>query len=276
MTDTLFTQNIAIERLVPRHDQPRKLFDPKALEELAQSIRSHGVIQPLVVTPSEFGNFHIIVGERRWRAAKLAELTNLPCIIRDIKDHDRLEVAIIENIQREAMTPIEEARSYKRLLEEYDYTHDIIAKKLGKSRAVITNALRILELPLPVISDLQANKLTLAHARALCGIEDKSKIIGVHANIIKNKLSVRETEDLIRQTSTRKRKKKKVEAAPQAIATASSPDFLHIAELLKDKYGTSVKVNGDSHYGSIEFSYYSQDDLNRFLDIALKNELDKS
>ncbi len=265
-------QDILIERLIPRHDQPRKIFDQKALAELAQSISNHGVIQPLVVTPTELGNYYIIVGERRWRAAKIARLEAVPCIIRNIKDHDRLEMAIIENIQREAMTPIEEANSYKRLIEEYDYTHDIIAKKLGKSRAVISNSLRILDLPQIVIADLESNKMTVAHARALCGIDEKSKMLVVHAQIIKHKLSVRETEALIRRTSTKTRKKK----ASKAIAAATSPDFLHIAELLKDKYGTSVKINGDNQNGSIEFSYYSHDDLTRFLDIALKNDLDKS
>jgi len=261
---------IALERLKPRHDQPRSIFEQKSLEELAQSIINHGIIQPLVVSPAENNIYSIIVGERRWRAAKIAKLQNLPCIIRDIQDHTQLEIAIIENIQREAMTPLEEARAYKRLIEEYDYTHEFIAKKIGKSRSVITNLLRILELPETMIDSLRECRITYAHARSLCGVDDSIKRHAIYTKIIEKKLSVRDTETLIRSVSKSNRKKQKKHIK----SIVNIADMTYITEMLKDKYGTNVRIKGNGQSGTIEFAYYSQDDLSRFIDIALKNELD--
>lgn len=266
-------EQIAIDRLIPTQNQPRSFFDHNQLDELAKSIKNHGIIQPLVVADNKYGTFRIIVGERRWRAAKIAGLLTVPCIVRDIKEHERLEVAIIENIQREAMSPIDEARSYKRLIEEYDYTHDVIAQKLGKSRSTITNALRILELPQNIIEDLKKNKITTGHARSLSGISSQQTQQTLHDEILAKKLSVRETESLIRKHSNKKKKTDSSKGAGHA--QSSESDLKHICELLKDRFGTCVRIVGNSQKGVVEFSYYSMADLQRFLDSALKNPLDR-
>lgn len=265
-------EQIAVDRLIPTHNQPRSFFDNEHLKELAQSVKTHGILQPLIVSSNEHGVYRIIAGERRWRAAKLAGLFEVPCIVRGIKEHERLEVAIIENIQREAMSPIDEARAYKRLIEEYDYTHEIIAQKLGKSRSVITNAIRLLDLPGKIIDDLKEHKITPAHARALSGITDEKKQQELHQEIVSKKLSVRETESMMRKQNGKKQKRKgKQDSSLQNVRS----DLKHVCELLKDRFGTSVRIVGNSEKGVVEFAYYSMSDLQRFLDSALKNPLDR-
>jgi ParB family chromosome partitioning protein len=266
-------EHISVDRLIPTHDQPRSVFDNVHMEELAQSVKNHGILQPLIVSDNNHGTYRIVAGERRWRAAKMAGLSAVPCIIRDMKEHERLEIAIIENIQREAMSPIDEARAYKKLAEEYDYTHEIIAEKLGKSRSVITNALRLLDLPKNIIDELRANKITSAHARALSGVSDTQLQQKLFQDIVSRKLSVRDTEDLIRKQSTKKKKKNQKKEMCQ-IQTVDS-DLKHICELLKDRFGTSVRIVGNSNKGVVEFAYYSMADLQRFLDSVLKNPLDR-
>lgn len=190
-------QNISVELMHPNPLQPRKDFDADALQELANSIRKQGVIQPLIVRPSaKEGHYEIVAGERRWRAAQIAQIHRLPVVIRTLTDQDVLEIAIIENIQRENLNALEEAFGYKQLMDVYGHTQDMVAEALSKSRSHIANLLRLLNLPLQVQDMVRSGSLSASHARALITSKDP---VGLAANVVKNGLSVRETEQLARQ-----------------------------------------------------------------------------
>ncbi|MES2613850.1 MAG: ParB/RepB/Spo0J family partition protein [Bdellovibrionota bacterium] len=256
-------ENIPINLLHPMENQPRRFFDAESIEELAQSIRTYGILQPLIVTLDDDKNMIIIAGERRWRAAQLAGLTELPCIFREIVEHSKLELALIENIQREELSPLDEANSMLQLLNEYEYTHEALANRLGKSRSTVTHAIRMLSLPEKITQDLSAKLITAGHARALCTLEEEKLQLKAHQIILTKKLSVRQTEDLIRNL--------KKEKEPKKLVDHISPDLRYVCDQFKGHLGTKVKIAGDTNRGKIEISYYTLDDLERISELILGN-----
>lgn len=256
-------ENIPVNLLYPMENQPRKIFEQESLKELAQSIKTYGILQPLIVTLDSNKEFTIIAGERRWRAAKLAGLTEVPCILREIQEHSQLELALIENIQREELSPLEEAISIQQLLEEHEYTHENLANRLGKSRSAITHSIRILTLPEKIKDALNTKLITAGHARALCALESEKQQLKAHQIILSKKLSVRQTEDLIRNM--------KKEKEPKKLQDLISPDLRYVCDQFKGHLGTKVKIAGDTHRGKIEISYYTMDDLERISELILGN-----
>ena len=253
---------LRISQVVPNQNQPRTEFDEAALEELADSIRQFGVIQPLLVQKS--GKYYeIIAGERRWRAAKLAGLKKVPVIIREYSKQEVVEISLIENIQREDLNAIEEARAYKRLLEEFDLKQEEVAKRVAKSRSAVTNSMRLLNLDERVQEMLIAEKISAGHARALLAVENPEIQYAAAAEIAAGHLSVRETERLVKRLLKPKKEKKEpvtdtqIEAAYQALE-----------EQLMQRIGTKVSISrGRGFRGKIEIEYYSQEDLDRIIDL---------
>lgn len=255
---------LATTQLTPLVDQPRTEFYSSTLDELAISIKNYGILQPIVVAPTAItGNYTIIAGERRWRAAQLAGLDKVPCIIRQQTEHSSLELALIENIQREELSPLDEARAFSRLIDEHQYTQDTLASKVGKDRATIANSLRLLSLPPEILVDLQAKALTAGHARALCSLDEKKMQLKVRDMIISKKLSVRQTEDIVKELK-RDRDSGETNGNPQL-----SPDLRHLCDQFKGHLGTKVRITGTADRGRIEISYYTFEDLERISELML-------
>lgn len=254
-----------IEKIVPNTYQPRKIFQKEALDELVESVKVHGVIQPLVVRQKD-GRYELIAGERRWRAAQRAGLKQVPVVVKEIDgDQTSLEMAIIENIQREDLNCIEEAIAYQQLMDEFQLSQEDIATRVGKNRATVANTLRLLKLPAVIREDITAGKITMGHARALLSLETAEDQLAIREAIVKKKLSVRETE---RKVAEHIRDKGKVPGA------APSPENVHLTALeedLKRVYGTMVKIVGSENKGVIQFTYTTRDDLMRIAD-ELKGE----
>jgi len=250
-------QEIDLDLLEPNPDQPRSVLDESKLEELAQSIRSHGVIQPIVVTPngSREGGFHIVAGERRWRASQRAGLLRVPVFVREVEQTKRLEVALIENIQRENLNPIEEASAYKRLADEFNLTQAQIAESVGKDRATVANYQRLLGLPQEVRGDVAAGFLTMGHARALVALPDARAQRHVAREIRSQDLSVRETEALVKRITMPKR---------SAVVTNDNDVHTKAAEeRLRLSLGTRVRIVRSGPGGRIEISFSSENELQR-------------
>jgi ParB family chromosome partitioning protein len=252
-------QYIQTDLLHPCENQPRRTFYQNSLEELAQSICHYGMLQPIIVFVSEQGRITIVAGERRWRAAKIAGLEYVPCLVQDVRNQNQFEIALIENIQREELSPFEEAQSLKKLIEEHHYTQETLAKKIGKSREAVSNLLRLLVLPQAILIDLHNKVITTGHARALCAFENEQLQIKAHSLVVKKKLSVRQTEDLIKSLKSNK----------SALNDSISPDLRYICDQFKGYLGTKVKITGDQNKGKIEISYYTFDDLERISDLIL-------
>ena len=242
-----------IDLLTPNPKQPRTQIDEGRLEELAQSIRTHGVIQP-IVTRKAGEHYEIVAGERRWRAAQRAGLLKVPVVIRDIADDKLLEVALIENIQRDDLNPIEEAQAYQRLSEELHFTQEAIATAVGKDRATIANFIRLLRLPAEVRTELGSGTLTMGHARALLALTDESAQRRVSREVIAGGLSVRDTEDLVRRETTPPTKTEPQRADPN---TRAAEERLRIA------LGTRVHIMRKGKRGKIEIEFTDEDELNR-------------
>ena len=252
-----------INQVEPNKNQPRKNFDQDALNELADSIKQYGVIQPIVVQKID-DYYEIIAGERRWRAAKIAKLKKIPVVIKNFSEQEIVEIALIENIQREDLNPIEEAEAYKRLIDEYNLKQEEMAERLSKSRTSITNSMRLLKLSSKVQKLVISGELSSGHARALIPVEDAKKQYTLALEIIKNKLSVRETEKLVKALLEPKKKVKKV---------VPENDFVYrnIEGKIKDIVGTKVKINNKpGGKGKIEIEYYSTEDLERLIDLFEK------
>lgn len=252
-----------INQVEPNKNQPRKNFDQDALNELADSIKQYGVIQPIVVQKID-DYYEIIAGERRWRAAKIAKLKKIPVVIKNFSEQEIVEIALIENIQREDLNPIEEAEAYKRLIDEYNLKQEEMAERLSKSRTSITNSMRLLKLSSKVQKLVISGELSSGHARALIPVEDAKKQYTLALEIIKNKLSVRETEKLVKALLEPKKIVKK--AVPEN-------DFVYrdIEGKIKDIVGTKVKINNKpGGKGKIEIEYYSTEDLERLIDLFEK------
>ena len=251
---------VKITEVEPNREQPRKKFDEDALLELADSIRQFGIIQPLIVQKKE-DYYEIIAGERRWRAAKLAGLKEVPVIIKTYTDQERVEISLIENIQRENLNPIEEAQAFKRLLTEFSLKQDELAERVSKSRTAVTNAMRLLKLDERVQQMVVDEKITTGHARALLAVEDKDLQYQLANKIFDGKLSVRETERLMKSLETEKKEKK-----PQKVEN----EFIYkgIEEKIKMILGTKVTVNHkNNNKGKIEIEYYSNDELERIMEL---------
>lgn len=253
-----------IAKVEPNRDQPRKKFDEDALLELGESIKQFGVLQPLLVQERD-DYYEIIAGERRWRAAKLAGVKEVPVIIKKLSEQEIMEISLIENIQREDLNPIEEALAYKRLLTEFDLKQDEVAERVSKSRTAVTNAMRLLKLNDKVQQMVIDEMLTTGHARALLGIEDQEKQYVIAQKIFDEKLSVRDTEKLVKNLQNEKKnnveEKEKIDPKLEAI-------YHDLEEQMKAILGTKVCINAkDSKKGKLEIEYYSQDELDRIIDL---------
>ena len=252
---------VDINKVEPNRDQPRKNFDEDALEELADSIRQVGLIQPIVVQDRK-GYYEIIAGERRWRACKKAGLKEIPVIIRNFTEQEIVEISIIENIQREDLNPIEEAMAYKRLLEEFNLKQDEVAEKVSKNRTTITNSLRLLKLTDDVQQMIVDGKLSTGHARAIISIEDPAKQLEIAEKIFDEKMSVREVEKYIKSLDKPAKPKKKINESLQVV-------YDNIEEQLKLMLGTKVSIlsKGTEGSGKLEIEFYNHDDLERIVEI---------
>lgn len=263
---------IPIAEIVPNPFQPRREFSPESLEELAESIKTHGVLQPLLVRKVD-GKHQLIAGERRLRAAKMAGLFTVPVVLKDIDDRTAMEIALVENLQREDLNPLEEAEAYKKLMDEFQLTQEEIAKTVGKSRSAITNTLRLLNLPEEVRDRLVEKKITPGHARALLGLETSEDQIAACEEILKRDLSVRETEELVRQWA--KGNVSRETSTEPKIPRRKTPGIsLQLQALMEDltrALGTkvSIKSRGEKKGGRIEIEYYSPEELERIVEILV-------
>lgn len=242
---------LSIEQLQPGQYQPRTRMDQDSLQELAASIKSQGIIQPILVRPVVGGRYEIIAGERRWRAAQIAELADVPVLVRDIPDEATLAVALIENIQRENLNPVEEAVGLKRLMDEFELTHEEMAKSVGRSRTAVTNLLRLLGLSHGAKQLLEHGKIEMGHARALLGLPVEQQDYAA-AEVYSKKLSVRQTEALVRGIIQPKKKPAKV---------VKTSDILKLEEQLAETLGTTVKVEDKNGKGKLIIEYQNLDIL---------------
>lgn len=252
------TDKLAVSDIEPRRDQPRKTFDPESLSSLADSIAANGLIQPIIVRQSESSALYsIVAGERRWRAARMAGLSEVPVVIIDADDRKAAEYALVENIQREDLNPIEEAEGLKSLIEDYNLTQEQAAKRVGKSRAAIANALRLLELPDEVISLVGHKSLSAGHARALLGLNDKTLIPDAAKTIVDHELSVRAAEELIKKLNSKPEPKKN---DPVADSYYSS-----LEQKLTESLGHKVRISRSKRRRSISISYKNSDELEELI-----------
>ena len=257
---------IDINDIIPNSAQPRKNFDEAKLAELAESIRTNGVISPLIVRKSKNG-YELVAGERRWRASRIAKLKKVPCIVRDFDDRQNAIVAIIENMQREDLDPIEEALGLRSMTEKYGFTQEQVSASLGKSRTYIANSIRLLKLPEEIQQYVSSGQMSAAHGRTIINIPDKKKQKEIADKIIRNDLSVRATERLAEKVKDelkpdRKRRKPKTESKDPAVSAETQAVERELMTLL----GTKVRINGDESKGKIELEYYSIEELNRLID----------
>lgn len=250
-------QEINLKDIVPNPDQPRKSFAKEGLEELAASLKTHGLLQPILVQ-SQNGKYLIIAGERRYLAAKLAGLKSIPCLIQEGTEQELAEKALIENIQRSDLSPVEEGLAYARLIKEFSLTQEEVAERVGKSRSTITNLLRVLQLPDPILTLLNERKLSLGHAKVLLGVKDTSLQVLLAEKTVRDNLSVRDLERLMEKYSNKKKpdKKKKEDFT-----------FRSIEDQLRLTFQTKVKVQGSAKRGKVVIEYFSEEEFNRLLDI---------
>lgn len=251
--DMVSTSTLPINEIIPNKEQPRKTFDEGALQELADSITVHGVLQPLLVRPLLSGGYQLIAGERRWRASRMAGLKEVPVIIRELSDSEAMEIAIIENLQREDLNPIEEAEGLQALIDKCDYTHEQVAVSVGKSRPAIANALRLLKLPEEVRQMTKEGEISAGHARALLAFDNQAIMYEVAKQIVSDKLTVRDVERLA------KRPTKSADKKQNAKHRDSFYDEVELS--LTDVLGRRVKVYNGRSKGTLEIEFYSLDDL---------------
>lgn len=259
--DMVSTSTLNINEIIPNKEQPRKTFDQTALEELADSIRQHGVLQPLLVRPLPNGAYQLVAGERRWRASRLAELKEVPVIIKELTDTEAMEIAIIENLQREDLNPIEEAEGLQTLIDKCGFTQEEVATSVGKSRPAITNALRLLKLPEDVREMTKKGDISAGHARALLSFDSPALMQEVAAKIVSDKLTVRDVEKLAKRPKTAETKK-----APRRRDSIYDEVELSLTEAL----GRKVKVYNGRSKGTLEIEFYSADDLKNIANIIGK------
>ncbi len=249
------TNSIDINMIIPNRYQPRKSFNEEALKELADSIHDKGVLQPVIVTELGDGRFELVAGERRWRAAKIAGLLEIPVIIKDFSDEDKLEIALIENIQREDLNPLEKAEAFREIIDRLNLSQEDLAKKIGKDRTSVTNTLRLLKLPEFVRERLVSGEISEGHARAILAIEDIDSIIELTRYVIEKGLSVRETEAAVKNINK--------DAAPVKVKKERKhfPEIEAIQERFIKAIGAKVEIKGTINKGKIEIHYFSKEDL---------------
>lgn len=253
---------LEIERILPGKEQPRRIFRDSTLKELALSIKEKGVLQPIIVSRAGDGSFSLIAGERRLRASRLAGIKKIPAIIRDTTPEDSLEVALIENIQREDLGPMETASAFQRLMKDFSLTQEQLSEKVGKERATIANYLRLLKLPEEIKTLINEDKLSMGHARAILSLDEKQTQIDAAKTILKKGLSVREAENLIKRLSASSKKPLR--------KTNRDPQISSLEEKLIKSLATKVRINHKGKRGKIEIEYYSLDELQRLLEILIQ------
>ncbi|WP_435619808.1 ParB/RepB/Spo0J family partition protein [Thermoanaerobacterium thermosulfurigenes] len=249
---------IKISDIEPNQFQPRKHFDDESLKELSDSIKEHGIIQPIIVRRNDFG-YQIVAGERRWRAAKLAGLKEVPAIVKDFDDQKVMEIALIENLQREDLNPIDEAKAYKSLMEQFNLTQEEISKRVGKSRSSIANSIRLLNLDEEVQNMLMEGKITTGHAKVILALQDAEKQNMIAKKIVDKNLNVRDTENLIKEVTSSKKKKRK----------ESDAYIKEIEDNFCRFFGTKVKIIHGKNKGKILIEYYSEEDLSRLTELII-------
>jgi ParB family transcriptional regulator, chromosome partitioning protein len=257
------SRELLIDEISPNHFQPRKYFDDDKLEELVKSISENGILQPVVVQKSVNG-YELVVGERRWRASKKAGLKKIPAVIREVSDAQSLELAIIENIHRQDLNPLEEAEAYARLADNFALTQEMIAKKVGKSRTAVANILRLLKLPRSIKEDMISGKLSMGHARALLGLEEARKAQALCKEIFKEDLTVRQTESRVNKLK---------QPVPTKLASSTDKKNIFFKDLEKElerKLGTKVEISPKKKGGKLVVTYYSDDDLERIQNLIGK------
>ena len=255
---------LPISKVEPRSEQPREYFDQEALEALADSIRQYGLIQPITVRKLDSGYYQIIAGERRWRASRLAGLTEVPVRVIEADDRRTAELALVENLQREDLNPIEEAKGYKLLIEEYGLTQEDAARSVGRSRPAVTNAMRLLMLPPPVMEMVEKGKLSAGHARAILSVSEPSKQLAAANEIIKKNYSVRKAEQLAARIAREPRQ------APEESGEISVDYAAEISNELSKKLGRKVKLIDGKRNGKIEIEFYGADDREALIEKLLK------
>ena len=262
-------ENLRIADIEPRHDQPRKTFEREALEALADSIATYGVLQPIIVRENtDFGTYEIIAGERRWRAAKMAGLTEIPAVIFDGDDLKAAQVALIENIQREDLNPVEEALGYGALIERFGLTQEQVSKQVGKSRSAVANMLRLLELPDEVLELLKNGELSAGHAKALLGLEDEDKIEPLAQRIIERGMSVREVEAAVKKANETKFEEEEERVHPQIRVYMKELERKAMSSL-----GRKVRISRSSKKKIVELSYSDDEDLEALLKALCGNDI---
>jgi ParB family chromosome partitioning protein len=256
-TDTTGLLTVPVEKIIPNPRQPRSHFDPQALDELSQSIQEHGVIQPLLVSRDEQGGYVLIAGERRWQASKLAGLKEVPVIVRQTTDQQNLELALIENVQRADLNPLEEANAYYQLSDEFHLSHEEIAVRVGKSRVAVTNTLRLLKLPEAALQALLDGTISEGHARALLGLANPQAQEAALKKVVENDLTVRQTEELVNKMKGEK---------PQPVAKPGlEPDVRELQERLEASLGTKVSLKTNKNGGIVSLYYFSNEELDALL-----------
>ena len=266
--DALFIDNetvdtgvvtLRLSEIEPNKEQPRKVFSEEALNELADSIKEHGVLQPLLVRPLPTGGYQLVAGERRWRASRMAGLQEVPVVIRDMDEEQAMEIALIENLQREDLNAIEEASGYKLLMERYGMTQEQVAKRVGKSRPAIANALRLLHLPQTVITMVEEGEVSPGHARALLAFEDQNKLLSVAQKVKTGKYSVRDIEKMSKEKNEEPEDQKA--EAHQESWSAQETFFTEMELALSNELGRKVKIVQSGNGGLIQIQFYSEEDL---------------
>jgi len=253
-----------IEEILPNRAQPRKHFDESKLQELAESIKEKGILEPLIVRRTEQG-YELIVGERRWRAAQKAGLKEVPVLVKETERREALEISLIENMQREDLNPIEEAEAFKHLIEEFNISQEDLSKRIGKDRTTVTNILRLLKLPLEIRDQLLQNRITSGHSRAILSLENKEKQKELCALIIKRGLSVREAEAIAKRWSEKPEKS----VAPTRKKGELESQLSSLQDSMRKYLGTKVHISQKGKRGKIEIEYYSHEDLERIVETIL-------
>jgi len=254
---------VPIGEILPGAMQPRNGFDDASLNELAESIRENGIMQPLVVRPRE-GGYDLIAGERRWRASQMAGLANVPIVIRDVDDRTALELALVENLQRENLDPIEEAKGYAQLVDQFDLTQEEVAAKVGKNRATVANALRLIKLPPEVQTYMRDGLLSSGHAKVILGLKQAKDQIAAAKRVIKKELSVRQTEELLGELGQATPGKTKRGAIGKSAATDAY--ILSLEGKLRERLGTKVALRYRNGKGSVDIKFFNDEDLQRILE----------
>lgn len=260
-TEDITPLKLKITEIEPNQNQPRKDFDDAALGELADSIREHGILQPLVVRPLANGRYQIVAGERRWRASRMVGLAELPVVVKELTETEGMELALIENLQREDLTALEEAWGYETLMQTYGLSQDMAAKRVGKSRSAVANALRLLSLPATVSELLKTGKITAGHARALLGAQDEELMEALARKVVEGEFSVRQTEKLV--ANAKKDKAEKPDNPPKSDWGASY--YREIAMALTGEMGQNVKVKAKNDRGSVEIAFGSRQELDKIV-----------